>query len=136
MTPEEALRTGRKILNPVLEAYGFSYFSSLVGKGSGGTFASADYLNGDRRLELHFRSSLGLVRYHFGSISLSHDEYMAAKLGGRGLSAYPGFSADPIDGFRHLHDDLELHCSEFLCGDRVAFGKLADVVSKLPRLPK
>jgi len=138
MTPQEALQSGRAILDPVLEPHGFNYFETSAGKGSGGYFASAEYSIGDRRLELHFRYSLGLVRYHFGFMSLSHEEYMTAKLGGSGRSAYPGFSADPIDGFRHLREDLESHCGEFLSGDRVSFGNLVDLVSRLPqrRLPQ
>jgi hypothetical protein len=136
MTPEAALQIGREILDPILKLHGYKFLETIAGKGSGGYFSSAEYWNGDRRLELHFRQSLGLVRYHFGSMSLSHDDYMAAKLGGRGLSAYPGFSSDPIDGFRHLREDLELHCGEFLAGDQVAFRKLVDVLRKLPRLPK
>lgn len=136
MTPEAALQIGREILDPVLEPLGFRFSENLAGKGSGGYFAFAEYSNGDRRLELHFRQSLGLVRYHFGSISLSHEDYMATKLGGRGLSQYPGFSSDPIDGFRHLREDLAAHGGEFLSGDRDAFGKLVEILPKLPRLPK
>ncbi|HJX16012.1 MAG TPA: hypothetical protein VJ386_09780 [Candidatus Deferrimicrobiaceae bacterium] len=80
------------------------------GRSSGGESASGEYRRGNRRLELHFRWSLGLVTYHVGDISLSHEEYIRAVHGVvkiQGKNAYPGFSQDPLDGFRHLREDLE-----------------------------
>lgn len=136
MTPVEALQLGREILDPVFKLHGFEYADILAGKGSGGYFASAEYSNGERRIELHFRQALGLVRYHFGHMTIGHEEYMAVKLGGRGRSEYPGFSSDPIDGFQHLRKDLESHCGEFLLGDRGGFGKIIELASRLPRLPQ
>ena len=83
-----------------------------------GGFASTELSSGERRLELRFKPWLSLIRCHFGSMALSHEDCMAAKLGRRGCSAHPGFSSDPIDEFRRLRQDLESHCHEFLSGDR------------------
>ncbi len=92
MSPQEALRLGREILDPLLAARGFHFVPGGTGASSGGEFASVEYVRGDRRLELHFRHSLGLVRYHVGSVSLAHDEYMLA-LGQSGVVQYaPEFS--------------------------------------------
>ncbi len=35
MAPTEALRSGRKILDPILEPHGFEYSVTFVGKGQG-----------------------------------------------------------------------------------------------------
>src|SRR5437868_689109 len=98
MTPINALLEGCKILDAVMKPHGFNFVGGLTGKGSGGYFASGEYVRGDRRLELHFRYSLGLVTYHIGELSLTHDEYMRALLGKDGGNKYPGFSDDPLDG--------------------------------------
>jgi hypothetical protein len=39
------------------------------------------------------------------------------ELGVRERSAYPGFSDEPLDGFRHLADDIERFGEDFLMGD-------------------
>ncbi len=114
------LRAGCQILDPIMNRYGFPFVEGLSGQGSGGSFASGEYVRGDRRLELHFRHSLGLVTYHIGAFSLSHVAYMQA-LGKRGHHRYPGFSGDPLDGFRHLRHDLEHYCTDFLSGPGDAF---------------
>ena len=70
----------------------------------------------DRRLELHFRWSLGFVTYHFQGRSLAHEDYMWSVLGRTGGNKYPGFSDDQLQGFRDLADDLQVHAREFLAG--------------------
>ncbi len=124
--PRTLLALGREILDPVLEAAGFSFVARDSGKGSGGHYARADYRRGDRRLELHFRRSLGLVRYHVGSASLAHVEYVDAVAGPGAPRDYPGFSDDPRDGFRHLRADLERYGSTFLEGPDEDFLRLVE----------
>jgi hypothetical protein len=34
---------------------------------------------------------------------------------------YPGFSDDPLDGFRHLAHDLRKYCADFLVGSGADF---------------
>jgi hypothetical protein len=41
---------------------------------------------------------------------------MWAVTGRKWSTEYPGFSDDPLDGFRHLRADLEKHGSSFLTG--------------------
>lgn len=39
------------------------------------------------------------------------------ELGVRERAAYPGLSEDPLDGFRHLADDIQRFAADFLTGD-------------------
>ncbi|HYJ78852.1 MAG TPA: hypothetical protein VEW03_04595 [Longimicrobiaceae bacterium] len=126
MNPTQALQAGCEILDAVLPPHGFTRLPIESGRSSGGDFARTEYLRGNRRLELHFRGSLGLVAYHVGAVALPHERYMRAVLGRRGANQYPGFSADPLDGFRHLRHDLERYCTEFLNGSDEAFERIAD----------
>jgi hypothetical protein len=114
--PTAMLRAGCKILDPVMKRHGFTFVEGQAGQGSGGYFATGNYVRDNRQLELHFRHSLGLVAYHLGSEKASHESYMQELLGSAGGNLYPGFSDDPLDGFRHLAHDLDLFASDFLSG--------------------
>lgn len=116
MNVPEIFRAGCEILDEVMKPHGFAFVAGAAGQSSGGNFASGEYVKSDRRLEVHFRYSLGLVSYHIGSLSMTHDAYMRALLGRDGGNKYPGFSDDPLDGFRHLRDDLWHFCGDFLSG--------------------
>src|SRR5215475_12014006 len=129
-TPGEILERGCSILDPILLKHGFEREEIVTGKGSGGCFAATNYRNENRTLELHFRYSLGLVTYHFGSLSLTHEAYMRALLGPKGGNMYPGFSGDPLDGFQELAKDLETKADAFLAGSSVEFGNLVEVAQK------
>jgi hypothetical protein len=97
------------MLNQVLAPHGFRFVENVSGVGSGGEFATGEFRRGNRRLELHFRGSLGLVSYHVGSDDLAHRDYVRAVRETQGIkdeAEYPGFSDDPLDGFRHLCADL------------------------------
>jgi len=115
--PLEILREGCEILDPVMNSHGFRFAPRNSGRGSSGYYANGDYVRGDRRLELHFMYSLGLVTYHIGAASVSHDAYLRALTKDEGGNQYPGFSDDPLNGFRHLAHDLQKFCSDFLSGD-------------------
>jgi len=123
--PLETLKAGVQILKGLMSEHRFSDSLTAAGRGSGGTYASAEFLRGDRRLEVHFRYSLGLVTYHVGNVSLSHEDYMWSVIGERGASHYPGFSKNPLDGFRDLRRDLEEHGAAFLAGTDADFLKCA-----------
>ena len=116
ISPREILTQGVSLIEPVLRPHGFSYAFREEGPSSGGNFAVGDFVRGDRRLELHFRHSLGLVTYHVGTAQVSHSGYME-ELGVRRQAAYPGFSKDPLDAFRDLAADLERFADSFLAGD-------------------
>src|SRR5260370_7390063 len=107
MPPIEILREGRSLLDPVMHRHGFSFKDGPTGRSSGGHYASGVYVNGNRRLEIHFRYSLGLVTYHFGQTSLDHESYIHALLCTTARNKYPGFSEDPLDAFTWLAYDLE-----------------------------
>jgi len=125
MQPSDALLAGAALLDPVLAPAGFRFGLRGAGSGSGGDFAWGEFARGDRRLELHVRHSLGLVTFHVGELRLAHEAYLRALGVPAGSSQYPGFSDDPLDGFRHLAHDLQAFCAEFLAGDAAAFRRAA-----------
>jgi hypothetical protein len=135
----QGLKAGLEILDSFMQSLGFVYTQTSAGVGSGGSFAAEEFRRGDRRLELHFRYSLGLVTYHVGNLALSHEDYMWSTVGRRWATQYPGFSTDPLDGFRHLLADLQRYCSEFLSGSDTDFierAKRAEALKKASsRLP-
>src|ERR1700733_2642043 len=46
-----------------MRSHGFVFGPTTAGDGSGGSFARGEFRGGNRRLELHYRYSLGLVTY-------------------------------------------------------------------------
>ena len=134
MQAEECLNAGVELLAPLLESHGYSFVPLTSGKSSGGWSASGEFRrNRDdelRRLELHFRHSLGLVTYHVGAMSLRHVDYMRAL---KARNQYPGFSDDPLDGFRHLLHDLEQYASDFIDGPGDEFARCGSSRTRSPR---
>jgi len=62
-----------------------------------------------------WRIAVGLVAYGWDDATLSNADYLR----GMGVSgAYPGYSTDPLDGFRHLALDLAGPLSGFRDGNR------------------
>jgi len=112
----EILQRGADILASVFIPHGFQFGIVSSGSSSGGAFAQGEFVRGDRRIELHFRFSLGLVAYHIGSFSLAHSDYMRALLGRPCGTHYPGFSDEPLVQFEALRQDLVEHCSDFFAG--------------------
>lgn len=105
-SPRVSLLEGAKVLETVLAPKDFHFQFRGEGKSTGGNYASGEFVRGERRLELHVRVNLGLVRYHVGTESASHEWYMR-ELGVRERCRYPGFSEDPKDAFLGLAHDLE-----------------------------
>jgi hypothetical protein len=134
MNLTEIFLEGQHILEPLLTRHGFQFSPEPKGKGSGGYFVRGQFIKGDRRLEIHFRSSLGFVTYHVGALALSHEGYMRSLLGNPGGNRYPGFSNDPLDGFRGLAFDLEHFCGDFLAGDGEEFRRCVDAEAEYARL--
>ncbi len=136
MEPAEILQSGIKELDAIMIPHGFMFETLQEGKSSGGKFANGEYRRGNRRLVLHFRRSLGLVTHHVGDVFLSHEDYIRALLGlskVQGRNSYPGFSTDPIDGFRHLREDLERFGDIFLNGSDEEFRSLKDWIDVHPK---
>jgi len=121
--PEQALLTGARILETVLAPNGFQFPIGGEGLGSGGRFAWGEFVRDDRNLELHFRQSLGLVRYHVGDHSAGHESYMR-ELGVSEQCKYPGFSSDPMNAFLSLARDLAF-ADDFLTGDALILRRAA-----------
>ena len=133
MDPVEMRRRGADILEAVVATHGFTFEPGEVGKGSGGEFAQGAFVRGTRRLEFSARYSLGLVHYRSGPSFVSHEDYMRVAAGS-GNHAYPGFSDDPLDGFRHLASDLQEFATVFLEGSDDDFVALiADAQKARPK---
>jgi hypothetical protein len=113
--PVSVMTAGAAILARELSPAGFTFQLTRHGRGSGGNFAMARFTRGDQYLEIHFRYSLGLVTYGWGDSRLSHADYLAG-LGKAG--AYSGYGTDPLDGFRHVAQDLAGPLSGFRDHDR------------------
>ncbi len=135
MAPIEVLREGCAILDPLMSEHGFSFTDCHSGRGSGGPFANGSYVNAERKLELHFRYSLGLVTYHFGQTCMDHESYMRALLGEKGGNRYPGFSDDPLAAFRDLAYDIETFATAFLEGDSKKFAACAEAAEQWKKIP-
>lgn len=123
---ELMLLRGSKLLKPLLSAHGFTFHALGSGGSSGGPFAYGEFRRNDRRLELHFRQSLGMIRYHLAGSSMSHQDYMRTVIGKSNSSHYPGFSSDPLDAFRHLLLDLEEHGSGFFAESDACLQQIID----------
>jgi hypothetical protein len=115
VNPDDVLLGGRDVLAPVLVPVGFAFVLGTSGTGSGGRYASGEFVRDDRRLTLHVRHSLGLVSYTSDSLSASHDAYVRMVNNGR-AGDYPGFSSDPMSAFDRLRRDIGLHGELFLRG--------------------
>jgi hypothetical protein len=109
----ELLARGREILDPALVPHGFRFESGTVGAGSGGPFARGAYVREHHCLEFSVRWALGEVIYRVRDTVITHEDLMRVVAGPR-KAKYPAFSEDPLDGFRHLREDLERHGKVFL----------------------
>lgn len=67
-----------------------------------------------------------------GELCIDHADYMSVAAG-RGQNQYPGFSDDPLDGFRHLAHDLCAYCAAFLSGPDAEFIRVVELVSGMPK---
>jgi hypothetical protein len=135
MSPDETLRAGASELGAALTPHGFHFVETGLGFGSGGHFASGEFRREDRRLELHLRHSLGLVAYHLRAETLTHADFVRAVRASEGIRdrpRYPGFSEDPLDGFRHLRADLDRFGRTFTRGSAAEFAALVAWVRQHP----
>jgi len=120
------LAAGAKIVGPVIEPHGFVWVPGKTHDGHPGNAARGTFVKGDRQLELGFRWSLGPVIYRIGTASVSHEALMRYS-GHHADAAYPGYSTDLLDAFRHLASDLQKFGGDFMFGDGatiIAAGKV------------
>jgi hypothetical protein len=134
-SPIDMLRQGCRILDPLMSEHGFCFIDGGSGRGSGGPFASGSYVNADRKLEIHFRYSLGLVTYHFKHASIDHESYMCSLLGEKRGNKYPGFSDDPLAAFHDLAYDMQNFAVAFLEGDFERFANYASAAEQWKKIP-
>jgi hypothetical protein len=123
--PKDWLIDGTQSVDRVLGPAGFAFHFREEGKASGGPFAWGEFVRGDRRLELHFRYSLGLVTYHVARHSVSHELYMR-ELGVWQQCRYPDFPNDPLSSFDSLAHDLSF-ADDFVSGSAEVLLKAAKV---------
>ncbi len=128
ISPRETLLNGAEILGRLLVPNGFEFQFGGEENGSGGKSVWGEFVRKDRRLELHFRSSLGLILYHVRRWSASHETYMR-ELGVWPKCRYPGFSENPLDAFHDLAHDLKF-AEDFLT-ERAASLKRASAMEHI-----
>lgn len=103
VTPEAILDAGNSVLAKLFRHAAFVLEPIDSGDGSGGHYAIGRWTKESRSVELHVRWALGIVRYAWDDEVFDHRHVVGAL----GASAeYPGFSDDPVDGFRHPAKDL------------------------------
>ena len=127
----EILIEGSEILKPLMSQNGFQFSIDGDGQSSGGQFAFGTWTKKDRKLEYHFRFSLGLVEYSLGNKKTEHEFFLWALTGEKRKAKYPGSSEDPLNGFSRLLDDLNNYCSIFLNGTDSEFKKTIEKAEEL-----
>ena len=125
MNPDEckqALLTGIKIIDPILNLLGFVFEISGVGVSSGGSFASGFYVKGNKRMGLIYRAGAGLgaVIYEYHQSSISH-RALIQYLGKSNVNKlkysdfkFASFSKEGRDPFEALAYDIQNSALEFL----------------------
>lgn len=128
--PTDWLAEGCVILAPLLEANGFRLGQPETGAGSGGQAAWVRWTKGEQYVETHVRGALGIVSYGWAGESFSHQDYLRL----RGIHGdYPGFSNDPLDGFRHLAHDLDGPAAQILNMTKQEFTATVSAIRGQPR---
>ena len=127
MIAEATFREGVAILDRAMLPAGFQFDALRAGE-----FPCGRYSRGERVLEFHVSSSLGLVSQQIGGLAVMHDDWMRALLGPGG-GAYPVPSDDPLDSFHALHKDLARYCDDFLRGRGERWRAVAERALQDPR---
>ena len=133
--PKEQLKEGAALLERILKPHDFRFKFGGSGHSSGGDFAYGAFVRKERRLEIHVRSSLGLVSYSIGDAKLDHESYMHL-LGVFPNNKYPSFSDDVRSQFAALAEDIERYCDDFVGGDGEQFRRLARKLEQNPSMFK
>ena len=116
MRPLTDLIKGLEILEPFLRQYGFEFDNFENGKGSGGQFTIATYINGHKRFIIGYRYSIGELGYQFENIKVGHTFYLD-HLGLADKKQFPDFqSDDKLNSFRHILHDLYFLVDDFFVG--------------------
>lgn len=117
MRPEECLRRGAGLLEPKLGPLGYRFELLRSMHASGGGFAEANLVAGDRSIRLWYRFQLGGVYYRRAGFEIAHADLMT-RLGKRNRAQYPGFPGDdPMSAFPRLLHDFDFLDAFFLADD-------------------
>lgn len=101
------MRKGAGILDEKLGPLGFRFELVRAMHASGGDFAEARLVSGDRSIRLWYRFQLGGVFYARAGHEISHKD-LIERLGKREQAQYPGFPGDdPMSAFPRLLHDLQ-----------------------------
>ena len=116
MQPLTDLTKGLEILEPFLKQYGFRFDNFENGKGSGGQFTIATYINGHKKFIIGYRYSIGELGYQFDNFKVGHTFYLD-HLGLADKKQFPDFqSDDKLLAFRHILHDLDFLVDDYFVG--------------------
>jgi len=116
MQPLTDLTKGLEILEPFLTQYGFRFDNFENGKGSGGQFTIATYINGHKKFIIGYRYSIGELGYQFDNFKVGHTFYLD-HLGLADKKQFPDFqSDDKLIAFRHILHDFNFLVGDFFAG--------------------
>jgi hypothetical protein len=116
MQPLTELTKGLEVLEPFLKRYGFVLDNYENGKGSGGQFTIATYINGLKKFIIGYRYSIGELGYQFDNFKIGHKFYID-HLGFADKKQFPDFqSDDKLLAFRHILHDLDFLVDDFFMG--------------------
>lgn len=116
MQPLTDLTKGLEVLEPFLTQYGFRLDNFENGKGSGGQFTIATYINGRKKIIIGYRYSIGELGYQFDNFQVGHTFYLD-HLGFADKKQFPDFqSDDKLLAFRHILNDLDFLVDDFFVG--------------------
>ena len=116
MQPLTELTKDLKVLEPFLKHYGFVLDNYENGKGSGGQFTIATYVNGRKKFIIGYRYSIGELGYQLDNFKVGHTLYVD-HLGFADKKQFPDFqSDDKLIAFRHILHDLDFLIDDFFVG--------------------
>jgi hypothetical protein len=116
MQPLTDLTKGLEILGPFLTKHGFRFDNFENGKGSGGQFTIATFINGHKQFIIGYRYSIGELGYQFDNFKVGHTFYLD-HLGLADKKQFPDFqSDDKLISFRHILHDLNFLVDDFFVG--------------------
>lgn len=116
MQPLTDLTKGLEVLEPFLKRYGFVLDNYENGKGSGGLFTIATYINGHKKFIIGYRYSIGEIGYQFDNFNVGHAFYID-HLGFEDKRQFPDFqSDDKLLAFRRILHDFDFLVEDFFVG--------------------
>lgn len=116
MQPLTDLTKEFEILEPFLTRYGFMFDNFENGKGSGGQFTIATYINRHKKFIIGYRYSIGEFGYQFDNFKVGHTFYLG-HLGLADKKQFPDFqSDDKLISFRHILHDIDFLVDDFFVG--------------------